>query len=237
MRKLQRLIRDITTLISPHCPWCHQGVNTLHRRCPACIKSLPYCHHFCRRCGTPCANMQDHCGQCLKKQFAFDYCIPCFHYQTPIKQDLQALKFQQRYDYAKLLGQCMSTHIKNHPLYQQHGKPELLIPIPLHYWRYVKRGYNQAHLLAKILAKQGHIPVDTRSLKRIRHTRAQSSLQGIQREKNLRDAFCLRKKIKAKHIALVDDIVTTGSTAHYAALAIKQNSSVETITLYCCARR
>lgn len=93
--------------------------------------------------------------------------------------------------------------------------PDALIPIPLSTWRYSKRGYNQSRLLADAIGQLSHIPV-LEALSRTRHTQAQSELNREHRLGNLHNAFSLRQDIPFEHIAIIDDVVTTGATVNSA---------------------
>ena len=92
--------------------------------------------------------------------------------------------------------------------------PEVLLPVPLHRNRLLDRGYNQAFEIARTLSHLLGIPVDTHSLSRIRDTDSQSGLSAYKREKNILKAFAYQPATPYSHVAVVDDIVTTGSTAN-----------------------
>jgi ComF family protein len=105
------------------------------------------------------------------------------------------------------------------------GEPCLLAPIPLHPKREKLRGFNQAHLLAHALAQYNPHWKTVNVLSRIRHTQAQATLSGIDRMINLKQAFKLEASAvhmaRGRHVVLVDDVITTGSTANTAALLLK----------------
>lgn len=101
------------------------------------------------------------------------------------------------------------------------AKPELLIPVPLHFFRRCKRGFNQAEFIANQLQRQCGIPVQRHLLRRINHTSAQSGLNRKARQKNLRDAFRC-KPLNGAHVALVDDVLTTGATLQECSRVIKR---------------
>jgi ComF family protein len=100
-------------------------------------------------------------------------------------------------------------------------KPELLIPVPLHFFRHCKRGFNQAEMIAAELHRQCGITVERQLLRRISHTSAQSGLDRKTRQKNLRNAFHC-KPLKGVHVALVDDVLTTGATLQECSRVIKK---------------
>ena len=92
-------------------------------------------------------------------------------------------------------------------------RPQVLLPVPLHRDRLLERGYNQAREIARLWSNDLDIRVDRRALSRIRATAPQAGLSANQRRENLRQAFRYRPGKAYRHVAIVDDIVTTGSTA------------------------
>ena len=116
-----------------------------------------------------------------------------------------------------------------------HWKAEALIPIPLHPSRKRKRGFNQAELLAKAIAKRSGIPVDAKLLLRTKKTDAQKDLNDQERLANLRDAFSVQKnEIPYHNLILVDDIYTTGSTMDAAAKLLKEHGAQNVYFLCIC---
>ena len=112
--------------------------------------------------------------------------------------------------------------------------PQCIIPVPMHPQRIKLRGFNHAAILARSLAKKLQLPCDVTSCQKIINTAAQASLDGEQRQKNLRHAF-RTKKLPFQHVALIDDFLTTGSTANELALTLKQ-AGVKKVDVWCCAR-
>jgi ComF family protein len=92
--------------------------------------------------------------------------------------------------------------------------PEVLLPVPLHRKRLLDRGFNQAFEIARALSQLLDIPVDSHALSRIRDTDSQSGLSANQRQKNILKAFAYEASTPYSHVAVVDDIITTGSTAN-----------------------
>lgn len=113
--------------------------------------------------------------------------------------------------------------------------PECIIPVPLHRRRLRQRGFNQALEIAKPLAKKLQLPVDFKTCIRTKHTRPQSELSAKKRQQNIKNAFTLKKPITAKHVAIVDDVMTTGNTVTELS-ALLRNNGVTTIEIWCCAR-
>ncbi len=113
--------------------------------------------------------------------------------------------------------------------------PEVIIPIPLHRRRLIRRGYNQSSLIARSLSKALSIPCDNKSLIRNKYAKPQIELTAKQREQAVRGAFKVNTKCKFKHVALVDDVISTSNTANQASKALKK-SGVQTVTLWALAR-
>jgi ComF family protein len=116
-------------------------------------------------------------------------------------------------------------------------RPQVLIPVPLHLTRLRQRGYNQSLELAKVIAKHTGIPIAFQACKRIRNTPPQTSLSGKQRQTNVKGAFEIIKIAPDwQHIALIDDVMTTGSTVAELARVFRE-AGVERVDIWCCARR
>jgi ComF family protein len=113
--------------------------------------------------------------------------------------------------------------------------PDCIVAVPLHKSRYRQRGFNQAIELAAILSKQLLVPLDLTSCARYRDTPHQTRLSAKKRRKNIKNAFKLNHPLAAKHIAIVDDVMTTGSTVHELAALLKK-SGVRKVDVWVCAR-
>lgn len=120
--------------------------------------------------------------------------------------------------------------------YQDKPLPDLILPVPLHRLRLRERGFNQALEIARPITKRLRIPIDKHSLQRIRHTRPQTGLKAPEREVNLKNAFKTIRDFSGKHIALLDDVVTTSSTINACSQAL-MDAGAKQIDIWCCARR
>lgn len=105
--------------------------------------------------------------------------------------------------------------------------PDCLVPIPLHPARYRARGFNQALEIARPVASQLKIPLCPKLCRRVRITPPQRLLDAEERHKNLRGAFQATEDLSGRHIAIVDDVLTTGATAHEVATALKRAGAVQ----------
>lgn len=200
--------------------------------CADCFKTLPRIDHPCPRCALPLPpGARGPCGGCQKKPPAFDAAVAVLRYESPVDWLTARLKFQGRLAHAQLLGHLLADDLIARGI----GRPERIVPVPLHPRRLRERGFNQAREIARVVGRRLGVPVDARSLIRSRHTEAQMSLPARDRRKNVRGAFAVRAPLRARHVALIDDIVTTGSTVGEQARVLKR-AGVETVQVWCCAR-
>ncbi len=192
----------------------------------------------CPQCGLKIAYSQQDipqaiqsCGYCLQYSPPFDSLISAFAYHAPVDRLISAFKFQHQLSLAALFSHGLIQQINQRGI----GNIEAILPVPLHPQRLRQRGYNQALELALPLANYFSLPLLTHAVYRQRATKTQSRLDIQQRKTNMRHAFALREPLPFSHIALVDDVVTTGSTVAELARLLKQ-SGVETVTVWCAAR-
>jgi len=144
------------------------------------------------------------------------------------------LKFQQQLSHAKLFGVLMAQAILQ-DWYQGRLLPDVIIPVPLHPLRLRERGFNQAVEIARPIARMTGIPIDIHGVKRIRHTKAQSSLPATERDKNIANAFMIDSDYRGKYIAVLDDVITTGCTVRELCRRLSANGASR-IDVWCCAR-
>lgn len=210
-------INNILSLIYPdYCQLCNAPATD--GICAGCRQELPYNHHSCRQCGLPLTtNREAVCGRCLRHPPAVDRSLIPFLYTTPIDRLIGRFKFSAKLPHGRLLSRLLQVHLE-----QYATMPDLLIPVPLHPSRLRQRGYNQALELARPLSRHFGIPLDFQSCRRILHTQPQSKLKKRQRKRNIHGAFQVTGPLPATHVALVDDVVTTGSTVNKLARHLKR---------------
>lgn len=175
------------------------------------------------------------CGACLTSPPAFDKTHTLFPYRDPIMQLIIKLKFGGALSHAQTLGQLMAKKIRGE-WYLNQALPDIIIPVPLHAKRLRERGFNQALEIARPISAQLNIPIDTKGVKRIRHTAAQSGLTAKERKQNIKNAFNVNGSYADLHIAIIDDVVTTGQTMRELCQTLK-NNGCKRIDVWCCARR
>lgn len=152
------------------------------------------------------AGKDDVCGHCLLQPPAWDFLHILADYQFPLNGLIHQLKYQHKVLPAVLFGRMLAElYPANEP------KPEVILPVPLHWRRQWQRGYNQAQELARPVSKQLGIPCHPRLLRRIRATQVQAGLSRELRLTNLNHAFRIRPH-NYRHVAVLDDVVTTGVT-------------------------
>lgn len=189
----------------------------------------------CILCDLNSKRQQDLCPNCENNLPWLTNLLPnnifaSFHYQEPIAHLITNLKFNHKLIYAKILGDLMVAKLK-----QQNSLPELIIPVPLHKKRLKERGFNQALEIARPIAKQLNIPIDFNSCQRIKPTEAQSLIPAKQRQQNVKGAFIVKQEITAKHVVIIDDVVTTGNTTKELSYTLQQ-AGVTKIDIWCCAK-
>jgi ComF family protein len=154
-----------------------------------------------------------------------------FKYEYPVDHFIRALKFRGERVYARVLGQLMA---RSHRA-RGWAAPACIVPMPLHFSRFRERGFNQAQQIAGYAGASLGVRVDSRSLVRALCTKEQSGLSLNERRDNVRGAFKVARPLPAGRIALVDDVVTTGSTAMAAVRALAEAGAKE-IELWAAAR-
>ena len=215
-------------LFPPTCLLCGAPGLAYRDLCLGCYRDLPRNDNACRRCALPITG-GTLCGQCQRSPPFFDHALAPLRYQTPVDFLIQGLKFHRQLVVARLLGELLAEVLEHV------SPPEFIIPIPLHRQRLRQRGFNQALELARPVARQLHIPLLSNHVRRTRPTPAQSTLDLKTRQANVREAFALNSAIPGRHVAIVDDVMTTGSTVNELSRLLRR-AGVEKIQVWACAR-
>lgn len=189
--------------------------------------------NYCLACGTSTQGSVSGCGSCLYEIGLPDRVYFAYLYLDPLSGLLVRFKFHDRSEWAEPLANLLVERIGN-PL--QREDLDMVVPVPLHPLRLLWRGYNQAALLAGMLAKKLHRPFVTNALHRSKITRPQTQLNQKARLANVQDAFVAHETTFANRtILLVDDVFTTGSTAWSATRALKEAGARRVVV--CCLAR
>ncbi len=204
--------------------------------CTPCEAELPWLEGQCRICALPLPTRAMVCGECQNKPPYFDQVLTPWHYGFPIDALITRFKHHGKWPLGRLLGTLLSHHLQN-AFAQGLPRAELLLPVPLGKQRLRQRGFNQAGMLADWLQAHLHLPSQHHVLRRERDTDAQQDLDAAARQRNLRNAFALSdpSQVKGKHVALVDDVLTTGATANSLARLLKK-AGARRVDVYCLAR-
>jgi ComF family protein len=210
------------TRLVPAQPCLLCGANTHDGLCcAACDADLPrLTDEHCPICALPALG-GDICGQCLKHPPPFDHAVAAFSYKFPLDKLIQALKYRERLILVKFLADALTRRITS--------LPDCIVALPLHPTRLRERGFNQSLLLARRISHQLNTPLLADACERIRNTPPQSSLPWKERDKNMRQAFACKPgaDVRGKHVAIVDDVMTTGASIGELARALKQAGASE----------
>ena len=222
----------IKALYPPSCLLCGmEGARGLEL-CATCFGELPWNRRPCPLCAAPLPPDAEEqlCGNCLKTLPAWDEAKSPLSYAYPVDKLIQRFKFDGDLPTGRLLGELLADYLA-----AGGERPDCIIPVPLHPSRLKERGFNQAVELARPVAKRLKIPVRLDICERVRATAVQSKLDAVERKKNLRDAFAMKRSVDGLHVALLDDVVTTGVTAQVLTTALK-DAGAKRITLWSVAR-
>ena len=219
-------------LLPPRCVLCGLSSGPICI-CGACKEDLPWTGAHCLQCGLPLESPIDQtCGSCIQRTPPFTQTICPLQYQFPVDRLVQSLKFKRQLAAGRVLSHLLCEWVVN----RDYDRPDMLIPVPLHNLRMFRRGFNQAFELADYAGRALDLPLLTGALRRHRNTRAQSGLSRKQRRKNVRGAFYWHGSAKPEcHIALVDDVMTTGTTVSECTTVLKK-AGVKRVDVWVAAR-
>ncbi len=200
--------------------------------CFPCLDTLPRNEHHCVRCALPVAASASAvlCGRCQRQTPSFDMAFSPFLYRDALPSMIYRMKVTGNLALAATLGELLYRHLP-----ETADRPQCLIAIPLHPSRQRRRGFNQSQELCRVLARGWRIPLLRDVLIRCRDNPPQKGLDARQRKRNCRGIFRLTGAIRYRHVALVDDVMTTGATLNEAARVLKQ-AGVGRVDVYALAR-
>lgn len=229
----------LSNLFPSRCLLCQktvdqQAISAHIEICSACFEGLPHNEVSCVHCALPLADeLADNilCGRCIKKTPAFDYAYSALRYEDDVVRLMHQLKLGEKITYSRTFGEMLLQLLKQ-KLSQGNNqqilnKPDCLLPVPLHRSRLRQRGFNQSIELARVISKKLNIPIECDAINRNRSTPSQTGLDAKARRKNIKGAFSVKQKltdkIKNKHVLIIDDVMTTGSTVNELARTLKRN--------------
>lgn len=224
---LEQMVAPLVWLVFPdECRICGRPLTRSFRIpvCDACLRPPEplSAEHFCVCCRTPFLNRfpldaEGRCGLCRRGLSGFDAAYSFGAYQGRLRELIHLFKYGRVRPLAGPLGEWLALAIPREQRF------EAVVPVPLHWRRRWQRGFNQAALLARAVARRYGLPV-THALRRARATAVQAGLSRSARRANVTGAFKVRRgaQLDGKRVLLVDDVMTTGATARACALALKQ---------------
>ena len=201
--------------------------------CQECSADLPTIEQACPFCAIP--SLQGRvCATCLNSNhLAINAAFSLYRYAYPANRLITDLKFHGQLRLAYFFGQCMANKLRGAGA----DLPRALVPVPLHRSRLAERGFNQSLEIARVVSVELGIPVLPTACKRVQNTRPQYAMPAKQRRKNLQRAFApsLHHCKNVEHVAIIDDVVTTGTTIKTLADALGQGG-VKRIEAWSCCR-
>ncbi len=216
------------------CEICRFALENPQSHLPICQHCL---HYFqptprCQRCGLPTLLNVPQCGQCLRTPPPWQRVVCVGDYQPPLSNYVHHLKYQGHFWHAPWLAQLLAERVIK--------VPEVITCVPLHWRRHWQRGFNQSELLASFVAKSLGCAHHSKLFRRVRHTKPQQGMNKRQRQRNLRRAFVLNRHLLNRvqpihHVAIVDDVMTTGSTVRHLSELLLE-AGVKSIDIYCLCR-
>ncbi|MDO5055082.1 MAG: amidophosphoribosyltransferase [Pasteurella oralis] len=220
--------------LSFRCVHCQQKLaiaqHGLCCRCNKQIRRFAYCGH----CGMELTQNALYCGHCLHDKTSWDRIVIIGCYVDLLSSLIHRFKFQNAFFLDRTLARLLLLAV--HDARRTHALvlPEVILPVPLYRFRHWQRGYNQSSLMARCIANWLQIPCDEYLLQRVKHTHTQRGLSANERRKNLRNAFRINPKYQQhayKSVALLDDVITTGSTLNEIVKVLRQ-AGIEQIQVW-----
>jgi ComF family protein len=189
------------------CVLCDAPTGIAADLCEHCCAALPRLEAPCPRCALPLQNPDDAlCAACRARPPPYARTVAALRYSEPVTRMIHRLKFRGSRIDARVLGGLLAASIAT--AYAQQSPPDLVVPVPLSRRRLLRRGHNQAALLARWLGR----PFEPAACERVRDTPPQAGLSRARRLHNLADAFATRRRFDDVSVAVVDDVMTTGTT-------------------------
>lgn len=218
------------------CLLCDEPSDTTLCICVACEAELPWLGEQCSRCALPLDAPSTCCRSCDQRPPAFTTVATPWRYEFVVDRLITRFKHHSQWPLGKLLADLLGLYLQ-HRFDEGLPRPDALLPVPLARTRLRQRGFNQSAMLAGWLGKALGLTVDERQLQRVRDTPPQQGLDAKARRRNLAGAFALADptSIAGRHLALVDDVLTTGTTAQLLARQLL-DAGARRVDVYCLAR-
>jgi ComF family protein len=189
--------------------------------CAPCRASLPCAATYCPSCAAP--NHVAICGACLRDKPQFDATLAAYQYQFPLDRLVQSFKFSANLALVDFFSDALARQVKHSGMLM----PDMIVALPLANKRLASRGFNQSALIADVVGRLLNIKVAHSAMLRIRETPPQAGLSRALRLKNIKGAFDCAGNVDGKHIAVIDDVMTTGATLSEAAKVLKRAGAIK----------
>ncbi|MGV6807520.1 MAG: double zinc ribbon domain-containing protein [bacterium] len=231
--------RSSFNLFPGHCLFCRLPTNRPSDLCESCESRLPRNRNKCAVCAVPfgqpmtCSDCETAmCGQCLSSPPPFFRVIAPWVYANPVDTLIHRFKNHGRDLGGQLLVDALIREISAVP---SGTAPDYIVPVPLNWRKIFRRGFNQSQEIARTISRETGIKIMDRAARRIRNTDSQQGLSRKSRRNNVRHCFSASDKVSGLRIAIVDDVMTTGSTvAEFAATLL--NAGAISVEVWCLAR-
>lgn len=223
----------INLLFPTRCILCGTEVSLAHTLCKECFLKINFISDpCCDICGAELPYENYACPHCSSlKNIFYDQIKVVFKYDDFSKNLILKFKHGDKIQLAKFFSNIMTPKIKSFK-----NNFDYILPVPIHWKRYLKRQYNQSYLLARLLAHKNNIKIADKKLVRIKNTIMQHGNIQI-REKNVKDAFTIKSNVFCnKNVLLIDDVVTTGSTVNECARVLKEEGKASTVSALAIAK-
>jgi competence protein ComFC len=214
----------VSLLYPPICTVCSTVIGAGEYLCRGCEKKTTrIVSPFCARCSEPfegAITSQFTCANCAHRTIHFDAAVAAYRSRGTVRGIIHDFKYGRQIYLRHLVARWLCAALDD-PRLRSH-RFDVIVPVPLHSTRERERGFNQASLLAELLA--AHVSIPSRPLlERIRCTTTQTALDRTERMENLHNAFRLRKNanVRGLRVLLIDDVLTTGSTLNECARILK----------------
>ena len=218
MTEVNDLVETLLDFVYPrniYCLLCGEAIEKTepYSLCSACRGQIRFItSRFCEKCGKPLESMYlpTKCPDCIQSTHYFTKGFSCVEYDDNIKKLVYDLKYHNKRYLAYHMAEMMTERFMK----MGWGKPDLIVPIPLHRKKERDRGFNQSALIARYIGAFLGIPVECKGVLRMKETEIQNKLNREERKENLKNAFKIieNNKFSNKKVMILDDIYTTGST-------------------------
>ena len=219
----------LSLLYPPHCAVCDAETSAGRYLCARCAgRARRIKAPFCEKCSQPFDGAIDGaftCANCGDRAYEFACAVSCYLSRDVVRDFIHRFKYEGHYYLRHQLSEWLAATLEDPRISVR--KADFLVPVPLHAARFREREFNQAEVLARLLSRRAGVGV-LKCLERTRYTTTQTRLDRFERMENLRGAFRVRQTaaVQGRHLLLVDDVLTTGSTVDECARVLRTAGAV-----------